>query len=253
MKVAIISDIHGNLVSLNAVLADIDRRGVDSIVCLGDVFASGPKPIECLGTMQRLACPVVLGNTDQRFLGNGNTRLRAAGREGDILESMDRWIASQLSSAHIDFVKSFRKTVKVDLGNGQSLLCYHGSPASNTQLITAATGEDSLREMFDWTHDIYAGGHSHVQMLRVLGPSMIVNPGSVGAPLHVMPDGRKVRRARAEYAVLNAGVPDLRFEFCRLEVSLDDIARDARSSGMPYAEEWVRDWQRSDEQDLTKK
>jgi predicted phosphodiesterase len=61
MRVALISDIHGNLVSLEAVLADIDREGVDQIVCLGDVAGLGPQPREILARLQALGCICIMG------------------------------------------------------------------------------------------------------------------------------------------------------------------------------------------------
>jgi predicted phosphodiesterase len=64
MRTALIADIHANLVSFDAVLADIDRARMDQIVCLGDVAATGPQPRETLARLRRLGCPVVLGNAD---------------------------------------------------------------------------------------------------------------------------------------------------------------------------------------------
>ena len=64
MRIALISDIHGNLVSLKVVLADIDRAGVDQIVCLGDVAALGPQPREVVEQLRALGCPCIMGNHD---------------------------------------------------------------------------------------------------------------------------------------------------------------------------------------------
>jgi predicted phosphodiesterase len=64
-RVAFISDIHGNAVALEAVLADIARRRVDEIVCLGDVAAGGPQPGEALERLRTLGCAVVRGNADE--------------------------------------------------------------------------------------------------------------------------------------------------------------------------------------------
>ncbi|MBI3286567.1 MAG: metallophosphoesterase family protein [Chloroflexi bacterium] len=68
MRVAIFSDIHGNLVALEAILAEIERERVDQMICLGDVAATGPQPAETLHRLRELNCPVVMGNTDARFL-----------------------------------------------------------------------------------------------------------------------------------------------------------------------------------------
>lgn len=68
MKRALISDIHGNLEALTAVLADIDTRGVDDIYCLGDVIGYGPNPCECLDAVMKRCAVTVLGNHDQAAL-----------------------------------------------------------------------------------------------------------------------------------------------------------------------------------------
>ena len=64
MRVALISDIHGNAVGLEAALADIRKIGVDKIVCLGDLATVGPRPAECIDAVRDLECPVVMGNVD---------------------------------------------------------------------------------------------------------------------------------------------------------------------------------------------
>jgi len=68
MRVAVISDIHGNLVALKAAVSDIETRKVSRIVCLGDVVATGPQPTEVIEFLQRLACPYVMGNTDETLM-----------------------------------------------------------------------------------------------------------------------------------------------------------------------------------------
>ncbi len=67
MRIALISDIHGNFVALQTVLADIEHEHIDQIVCLGDVTADGPQPVETIRRIQDLGCPVVRGNTDEWF------------------------------------------------------------------------------------------------------------------------------------------------------------------------------------------
>lgn len=68
MKIALISDIHGNLEALTAVLEDIDNQGVDALYCLGDVVGYGPNPCECLSTIRDRCAKVILGNHDQGAL-----------------------------------------------------------------------------------------------------------------------------------------------------------------------------------------
>ncbi len=64
MRIAIISDIHGNCVALDAVLADLQREPAARMVCLGDAIQGGPQPIQVIARLRELACPVVMGNAD---------------------------------------------------------------------------------------------------------------------------------------------------------------------------------------------
>lgn len=68
MRIALIADIHGNVVALDEVLAELEKKAVDQIVCLGDVAAGGPRPAQTLERLRELDCPVVMGNADQWLL-----------------------------------------------------------------------------------------------------------------------------------------------------------------------------------------
>ena len=67
-KLALISDMHGNLPAFEAVVEDVQLQGITQFLCLGDVANFGPQPKETLGYLQTLACPVVMGNTDDSLL-----------------------------------------------------------------------------------------------------------------------------------------------------------------------------------------
>jgi predicted phosphodiesterase len=117
-RVALISDIHGNAVALEAVLADIGR-GADEIVCLGDVAAGGPQPREALERLRRLGCPVVRGNADEWLLGT----MPAESDEDDrrLRESVE-WAREQLIDADVAYLESFVPTIELDLGKSRRML-----------------------------------------------------------------------------------------------------------------------------------
>ncbi len=245
MKTAIISDIHGNLISLNAALAAISRKHVDGIVCLGDIAATGPRPAECIDVIRSLSCQVVMGNTDERFVAGGKARGKAGGKEVHMLEKMDEWTASKLSASDFEFIRSFRQTVAIDLPGGRSMLCYHGSPRSNTELITSSTGEERMRELFSGAegYELYIGGHSHVQMFRRFGYSAVINPGSIGLPFVKLDTGKALNVPRAEYAVVTADEEGIQVELCAVQVGLSSIVDDGLSSDLPHSDVWASDWQ----------
>ena len=115
MLVALISDLHGNLTALEAVLADLERERPDRVVCLGDVAATGPQPRETLERLRESGYPVVMGNADAELLGDIP---EAEGEEGRKIAEIDRWCAGRLSSDHLEYLRGFRPTLEVVLAPG---------------------------------------------------------------------------------------------------------------------------------------
>ncbi|HEU5440176.1 MAG TPA: metallophosphoesterase family protein [Ktedonobacterales bacterium] len=245
MRTAIIADMHGNLVALDAVLAEIRAEGVEQVVCLGDVAATGPQPAQVLARLRELGCPQVMGNADA-FLLEPTVTADAQDQQRKI-EEIDVWCAGQLSEEDRAFLAGFKPTVSVPLGEGTTLLAYHGSPRSYVEVITAETPDATLAEMFAGHQaQVFAGGHTHVQMLRRHRDTLVVNPGSVGLPMDAVPPAEGIMNAVwAEYAVVTV-------EGGRLEVSLrrtpfdgGALLRAADESGMPHATWWKADWRRA--------
>ena len=230
MRVALISDLHGNLTALEAVLHDLARERPDRVLCLGDVAATGPRPRETVERLREVGCPVVMGNADAVLLGP----IPAPEDEGTrrILE-IDRWCSEQLSAEHLDFIAGFRPTLNVALDQGNDLLCFHGSPRSFDDAIVAATPEEELQDMLSGHESpVMAGGHTHEQMLRRHARTTLVNPGSVG-----------LDPPFAGYALVSSGGGRFGFEFRRLPLPGEQIRRDALDSGMPHADWWAGLWE----------
>ena len=241
-RLALISDIHGNLVALEAVLADIAARGIARIVCLGDIAATGPQPHEVARRIRELGCPVVMGNTDAWLL-------EPAPREnpddtGRVIDEIDLWCAEQLSADDRALLASFAPTVTVSLDGGKRLLCYHGSPRSYFDRISPDTPNEQIAEWLAGTDaDLYAGGHTHVQMLRRYQKSLLINPGSVGMPVNPTWPGPDMRNpAWAEYAVVECDGERLSVALQRVPFDTAALVGVARSCGMPHADVWSADW-----------
>lgn len=243
---AVIADIHGNLAALEAVLNDVEQLGTDQLICLGDVASGGPQPHETLRRVQELGCPVVLGNTDMYLIGpsakaamvNPSERMR-------YLLAIERWCAEQLTDADRAFVRTFQKTVRLELG-GLSMLCFHGSPKSYSDLIVATTPDEKLAEFFEERAPLTLGGHTHVQLLRRYQNVTFVNPGSVGRPYEIAPTGGDIggeyKPARAEYALVEVAKGQPSITFRRVPYDIKPLLAAAKTSGMPYAETWSADW-----------
>jgi predicted phosphodiesterase len=189
MRVALISDLHGNEVALEAVLADIGRHGVDRIVCLGDTATLGPRPEAVLARLRDLGCPCIVGNHDAFML---DPELIRSYRETPqiVLDSVD-WCRDRLSTQDLDFIRSFVPTLDLELGAGARLFLFHGTPRSHMEDLLCTTPPAQLDEMLGGhTATVMACGHTHIQMLRQHRGTLIVNPGSVGLSFEQHVDGK---------------------------------------------------------------
>ena len=239
MRVGLISDIHGNCAALDAVLAELERDDVDTIVCLGDV-AVGPQPAESLARVRELGCPVVLGNWDAAFV--GAPLPPATSETALVVNEIHTWWGEQLSDDDRAFLATFERQLELPL-DGTDALVYHGSPRSYDDWIFATTPDDELTPMFgDERRALLVGGHTHVQLVRPWSHSLLVNPGSVGLPFLSWWPQRVTVAPWAEYAVLTTGEGTVRVELRRTSFDVEAFLRLSRGSGMPHAEWWADCW-----------
>lgn len=241
MRIALISDIHGNLVALDTVLADIAREKVDQIVCLGDIATLGPKPREVLQRVKDLNCPCVMGNHDHYLL--DSSILRDYMDAPWFAESV-AWCAEQLQEEDFQFLRTFQPLHEIALDQPHKLLCFHGSPKSNTDIILAMTPPTNVDELLGgYRATVMVGGHTHMQMMRQHKGIMLVNAGSVGMPFE---QALFVHAPRylpwAEYAIVNIvdGVIDI--DLRRVPVDLAAVRQSAKNSSFPDAEDWIKNW-----------
>jgi predicted phosphodiesterase len=180
LRVALISDVHGNAIALEAVLRDIAQVGVDQTICLGDTATLGPSPFEVLGTLRDLRIPCIMGNHDAFLL--DPSLLVTYTQAPAVIAAVD-WCRATLPPWAIEFVDTFVPGMDVDLGNSVSLHLFHGTPRSHMEDLLCTASVEQVEDMLGARRaTVMAGGHTHVQMLRQHRGTLLVNPGSVGAP-----------------------------------------------------------------------
>jgi predicted phosphodiesterase len=239
MRLAIVSDIHGNCLALDAVLADLEAHPADQLLCLGDAIQGGPQPAESVARLRGLGCPVVMGNADAWLLSGvetGGEDISAERRRQ--LDAVRAWSLAQLSGADQAFVAGFVPTVELRLEGGRTLLGFHGSPSSFDDLIFPHTPDEEFRRMLaPYAGHLLCGGHTHMQQIRHLGASFFFNPGSVGlAYRHDQPAEGFRCDPWAEYALLTSAGDRLALEFRRVPFDAEALIAVYRASGRPYAE-----------------
>jgi len=247
MRIAIISDMHGNNVAFEAALTDIKSQNPDQTVCLGDAIQGGPQPAEVVQNLRALNCPVVMGNADAWLL--SGTETGDEGIPSERLKKMEDiriWSLSKLNNSDREFIADFQPTIKLNLDDNLDLLCFHGSPASFDDIILpAATQEDFQKFLGAYANQILTGGHTHAQQIRRNGELFFFNPGSVGfAYSHDQPEGQFHADHWAEYAILTFENGQTSLEFRRIPFDVNELIRVYRESGRPFADEAIAQYQR---------
>lgn len=184
LTIAVLSDIHGNLAALDAVLADIATRRPDRLWVAGDLLLGGPRPAEVVARLQdleRAGAHVVAGNTDVAVT---DSDYAAAFPWLDEVPASQRdaadWTRDQLDDAQLDWVRRLPIERRVWEGDTLALLV-HGSPGSQTAGLPADLDPSTTVERVTRTDArVICCGHTHVADIRELGRKLIVNPGSCG-------------------------------------------------------------------------
>jgi len=230
MRVAALYDIHGNLPALRAVLAEVAREGVETVVIGGD-GAAGPLPRETVDQVMALGLRArfVRGNADREVVDAYDRGRRSPEGERGLAERAAAFAAARISRNQRDFLADFRTTVVLDVdGLGLTVFC-HGSPRSDTEIITTVTSDERLSEILSGVAEaVLVGGHTHRQFDRQLGDHRFINAGSVGSPYE--------GRAGAYWALLGPGV-SLR----RTIYDVADAAEELSATEFPDVDEMLRE------------
>lgn len=216
MKLAIISDIHGNQIALEAVLADIKRVGVDQIICLGDIANVGPHPSQCIDIVRDLNCPVVQGNHELYLLGrfeNGDWRT------SPIWAGM-RWSRQQLRPDQMAYIDSLPYQYEMG-GNGRTHATFlHASPLSQYRGFMPHHDDAAIAErMNGLDNTTLFCGHTHLPLYRPWSNAWLVNVGSVGMPIDGTPTAKYVIATRlkqewhVQYRMIEYNIDQLMAEF----------------------------------------
>jgi putative phosphoesterase len=237
--VALISDIHSNLVALDAVLADIAASGLTRIVCLGDIVDLGPQPGATVARLRERGIPCVQGNHDLLHEPPQTARL----------SRIEAWTREELNPDARAFLDALPSEIVLDL-EGTEVLCVHGSPRSFRDPFVAATPE---AEVAEWARerrfDVLACGHTHVPLTRFHGAKVLVNTGSVGMPFAEPFNGHPPSvLPYSDYAIVRArrdgsgGANRIEVEHRRLPLDVPALRASFGGSSFPEAAEWLKQW-----------
>lgn len=203
MKIAVISDIHGNSVALDHVLGEIDAAGADRIVCLGDVATLGPQPLATIRRLCERNIPCLLGNHDDFML--EPAKVRDYSKVPLVIQSVE-WCHRLLGAEERRYFADCLDQLEITHA-GVRLRFFHGSPTSHSEDITASMSPARLDQLLGSTEgDVLVFGHTHLQMVVQHQGRYILNPGSVGSPFkELFFCEAPTVYAHAEYALIEVG------------------------------------------------
>jgi len=227
MRIAIISDIHGNLTALEAVLADLRTRTVEAIYCLGDLVGYAAHPNEVTERIRAEGIPTIMGNYDDG-VGFERDECGCAYTNPVDKELGDRslaWTKATVTAENKAFLRTLVSEIRFD-ADGRRVLLVHGSPRRINEYLFEDRPISSFQRLATSSNaDIIVFGHTHKPYTKRVDDVLFVNAGSVGKP--------KDGDWRACYIILDPSDPASPVEFIRVPY---DVAREAaaiRASDLP--------------------
>jgi predicted phosphodiesterase len=224
-RVVVLSDVHGVLPVLEAVLAEPTVAGADLVVVTGD-HASGPQPRQVLDTLTALGDRVVLvrGNADRELVA------LARGELLDLPDEVSPWAADQLRPDQVELLAGLPHPVTVPVdGFGPVVFC-HGTPRDDEEVVLVDSGLQRWAEVFaDLPSAVrtVVCGHTHMPFVRLVDRRLVVNPGSIG-----MPYGRP----GGSWVELHAGAVTLHHTEIDVEAA---VAQVVAASDYPDRQAWA--------------
>ena len=228
MKLAVLSDIHGNLAALNAVFEHLEKEAVDLFVCLGDIVGYGPRPDECLQLVASRCEICVAGNHDFAVAGKIDDE-----NFNPVARKAVRWTRGQLSPESLSFLQNLPLTARLD-----NVLFAHATPFMPEDWNYVLSEEEARFQLKQIEESLVFIGHSHMplvfslrmglcypgnQILNLDGDRFVVNVGSVGQP----------RDADARACCVTFETTSRVLEYHRIPYDVDLTCREIRDHRLP--------------------
>lgn len=239
MKIAIISDIHGNLEALRATLEDIEKRKVDKIVCLGDVIAKGTHPKECLELIRK-KCEIVLqGNCDSHF----STEHMDIKEMSELEQKRIRWCQSLINKEDREYLLKLPFCYEFYM-SGSLVRLFHATPTINNKAISNMDDIETKYQMFLPSEntksqniaDVVIYGHIHHPYMDKLYNKTLINIGSIGNSFDVIrnkdKDSNVLETTKSNYLIIEGEYgsqeynSEIAFQFIKVPYDMEKELKD---------------------------
>jgi predicted phosphodiesterase len=226
-RLALFSDVHGNRLALEAVLADIAARGISRAHCLGDLVGYGPDPNGVIDVMRDRGIPSLLGNYDEGVgWETGDCGCFYADKAAEAVgKASYAYTVAEVTAECKAYLRGLPRKAHLALGDKRVHLV-HGSPRRINEYLLSDRDQRTYERLASTEpDDVLAFGHTHQSWQRSFVGVLFVNVGSVGRPKEGDP--------RAGYAVLTAAATDVQVEFARVAYDTEAMAAAVLAAGLP--------------------
>lgn len=229
MRIAVLSDIHGNLVGLDACLADLAAQGgADVIVAAGDLCMDGPKPKKVLQRLAEIGAQCVRGNTDRYVSAANEDELHGA---DDADKRQAAWQRAELGEKWVGWLRDLPFSVRFGEPENE-LLVVHANPASDDEHLWPDADEGTYERLIgDETASAIAFGHLHIPYVRMWRGKLLVNVSSAGLP--------KDGDSRACYALLTQRPGGWEAKHRRVTFDVKKVATQLADCGIPESADLI--------------
>jgi len=229
MRIAVISDIHGNQIALEAVLQDLAQQPpVDQLVIAGDLCLNGPCPHQVLETVQGLHCPVLQGNVDLEVV-------TQAVEKGEKKRNTIGWTREQIGQKGIDYLASLPFSHSIANPDGSDLLIVHANPLNLEDAIFPNAPDSTLEHFLGGLAlgiGVVAFGHLHIAYTRRWRHLLLVDVASCGLP--------RDEDLRAAYGILTWQGSLWEAEIRRVVYDVKAVIKQIKTCGMPNADKRIK-------------
>lgn len=227
MRIAILSDIHGNLLALDACLADLESQGgADAVVVAGDLCLDGPKPKKVLQRLEEIGATCLRGNSD-RYLSEESPGEKFGAAE----TAQIAWTRREIGERWISWLKELPFAIRIGDDDNQ-LLVVHANPTSDNEHIWPDSDDDVLERLVgEEKAATIAFGHLHIPFARVWRGKLLANVSSAGLPKDGDP--------RAGYAIVTERSGGWQVKHRRVPFDVKKVATQLADCGIPESAELI--------------
>lgn len=228
MKIAFISDIHGNAVALEAVLDDIKTKGIDKIYILGDICYRGPEPARSLNLVRSLDAEVIKGNADE-WVVRGIREGEVPEKVLELMNTERQWTVDQLAPSDIEYLENLPTQLQFTV-DGVEIAAFHATPDSLFEIVPPHAEDEKIEAtmMKPASADVYVYAHIHRPYIRYIRGKVIINIGSVSLPFDGM--------TKASYGLVEIENGNLRTSIERVSFDIEKVIQLYKEGNYPNSE-----------------